>query len=180
MKRRAIFPMLLAVAVTGCREHGNRRTFPTSTAARIIRGGFITAPGIYESTDNSGHHGQFVDFRFSISSSGTGLDLMFHYETRPSLSSSDFTGSGAQGGYQEKVQPGWFYYVEKPGSYWFFDGRDHVYLRRHGPDGNSSKSIIQGTFVNRDNPKVPDALLARLPEKTRALLSPPADARPSI
>ena len=171
---------ILAVASGSCRKATTHGTFPDPAAVAMATGTFITAPGIYESTNNSGHQGEFVDFRLSISPNGRGLDLMFNYETRPSPRSSDCNGSGTQGGHQDKVHPGWFFFVEKPGTYWFFDGRDHVNLKGHGPGGSPSKSIIRGTFVNRDNPRVPDAVLARLPEKISQLLSPPGDTRPSI
>lgn len=143
-------------------------------------GDFITTAGIFESTDNPGLPEQIIDLRLSISPSGKAMEMKLHYETRRSVDDSAVYGSGDEPGAAVNVAPGWFCFVERPGTYWTFDGRNSLCVIGHGLLGSPGKSIIQGTFVNRDNPKVPDAVLARLPAKQRELLSPPSEERPSF
>jgi hypothetical protein len=177
LKAFAVGLAALCLTGAGCRRSGMPSTFPAAGSSTMAAGTFITAPGVYEWTGQPALPGQFVDYRLSIGSRGKELDLHFYYETRSSPGGSRSDGSGSQP-YSEAASPGWFFYVEKPGCYWYFDGRDRVHLHGKSPLPVPTKSIIRGSYVNRDNPPVPPALLARLPRRQRELLSPPDDSAP--
>jgi hypothetical protein len=169
------------LAFAGCRKPpvGGLTSFPNPAAGAMKSGDFITTTGVFESTDNPGLPNHFLDYRVSLSQPGKTLEMKLHYEMNRLADPSAVNGSGDEQ-VNVEVFPGWFCFVERPGIYWIFDGKNYVRLDSHGPLGGPSKSIIQGTYVNRENPKVPDAVLARLPEKQRDLLSPPAGERPAF
>ena len=172
---------IAALAFAGCRKKpvGGYTSFPGPAAVTMKAGDFITTAGVFESTDNPGLPDHFLDYRVSISPPGKTLEMKLHYEMNRLTDISEVSGAGdAQ--VNVDVFPGWFCFVEKPGIYWIFDGRNYLRVDSHGPLGGPSKSIIQGNFVNRDNPKVPDAVLARIPEKQRDLLSPTSGERPAF
>lgn len=180
-----IFALLLGVAVlalAGCSKGktGMSSSFPAPAATSMSAGSFITSPGTYESTGNPGLPGQTIDYRLSVSARGKDLELSFNYEGKVSRRDLDLTGKAEQKSSVSNAGPDWFCFVEKPGTYWIFDGRDNLKLEGLGPQGSPSKNIIQGTYVNRDNPKIPEALLARLPEKLSHRLSPPSGKLPSF
>lgn len=180
--RILVFPVgMAALALAGCKgKTGMSSSFPGPAASSMAAGSFITAPGTFESTGNPGLPGQTVDFRVAVALHGKDLKLDFNYETKASPRDSQLTGSGTQASSAGDVGSAWFCFVEQPGSYWIFDGRAYLKLERAGPTGSLSKSIIQGSHVNRDNPTIPQAVLARLPEKLSQRLSPPPGKLPSI
>lgn len=162
------------LASASCRKSSSSSmssTFPSAAAASTCAGTFITSLGTFESTGNQGKTGQIIDYRLILSQNGKDLGASFHYEMRPSAHESYVVGSGDESTGFERVGAGWFCFVEKPGIYWFFDGRNLVRVHSHGPAGGPQKSIIDGRFVNRDNPKVPDEVLARLPVELSKRLS---------
>ena len=169
-------------ALAGCRKSptGVSSSFPAPGAVTIKPGDFITSTGVYESIGHPSLPDQIIDLRLSISPSGKTVEMKFNYETRRSAGSSTVYGGGDRDGPIMDFKPGWFCFVEKTGTYWTFDGRNSLRVDTQAPLAGPSKSIIQGTYVNRDNPRIPDAVLARIPAKQRDLLSPPSKEHPSF
>ena len=169
------------LALTACRKSGSSSSFPTPAALPMAAGTFITGPGVFESVANRDSFGQAVDFRVTATTAGKSVEIALNYEARRSPQASSPAGGGSSSGTTGNLGPDWFCFVEKPGTYWVFDGRRSLHFREHNSLGSRDKSILQDGYLCRDNPKIPSALLDRLPADLSKQLSPPSGKdRPSF
>lgn len=173
--RATLLPLLLLALLAGCGKRRVTMIPPTPAPNTMSAGAFIDKPGSFHFADRDGRH----DLEVTLS----GQDLGWNASSSLNLPHGGSSGSTSGGGMRiQAAGHPWFIFVDSPGNYWVCNGSDRLdYDLRDHHGSNGGPAVHDGKLMPT-SPKVPTALIPRLPVEMQKLF-PPVETpqkRPSI
>jgi hypothetical protein len=173
--RAILLPLVASALLPACGKRTVTVTPHPAAPNTMSAGMFIDKPGAYHFGDHADTH----DLDVTLS----GQDLGWSASSSQSHPGGGSSGSTSGGGIRiQAAGDPWFIFVEAPGSYWICNGRDRLdYDLRDGHGSNGGPAVHDGKLIP-STPKVPVALIPRLPAEMQKLLPAvePPRKRPSI